>query len=131
MDQESSYFARTNWFIWIGFTTSLAAFIFMAYVGIPAQENSNLQISPPQTTYILMTIVCLVLSFIIERRLKREPRAATVTVWYTLRLLVHEVVAATTFIVGFQFQNFDFMLPYVGLIFIMNFVAIPSRLPKV
>lgn len=125
-DADTSYFARTFWFIWIGFVTSLVSFVFMGFVNHATTENFAAE--PPEHQLILVfSALTFFISWFLEKKILGLNRNGDRVVWYVVRLGLHEFVAAFAFIRGFLAHDFKFMLPYIAFAMILNLWSLPTR----
>lgn len=145
MDINQSYFARTNWFIWIGFISSVVM------VTIPTitmlDEWAQKPVVPSEGSHLTLTtlvafgmVMSLVFNFIIRKQLITTPDEAhrlahegKITVLFSLKLLCNEILLVVGFIYGFIEHNANLLYYYAGACFLLHLLAMPAiilRKPK-
>ncbi len=115
MDRDQSYFVRTNWFIWIGFTSSIIMILLVGYSLAPEWEGKKQDISATANHVIdALIVVTIIWSFWLQIKIKKvifNPidnqlgQEGRLSLLYTLFLFSNEVFVAIGFYYGFILQD--------------------------
>lgn len=151
MDKNESYFRRSFWFVWIGYVTSLVAFLAIGSVGTLAPKDRLLQIQDGHwmaagSVALAAAIASHFLFQSIQRLLvtstnfssangqnveKQVGQTGMALVQYVVLLSLIEIPALMGFVMGFLGAEFQFMVPFLGIALALQTLALPSRcLPR-
>ncbi len=144
MDTDQSYFNRTNWFIWIGFTSSV---IMLLLVGASLSEewqDQKLVITSTADTIINVLIgASLALSFWLQIKIKKvvlglqNPtlgQLGQLSALYALFLFTNEIFIMIGFYYGFILKDSSRFYLYGFGALLCNLLTMPNitlRTPKI
>lgn len=147
MDKNDSYFRRSFWFVWIGFTTSLLAFLLIGLVGTTETEKRFFTIQPLHGILIsFVTAISAIVGHFLFRFVQKNFEKAKLLkvdstktpeavgqmgmalVYYTIVLAALELPAAMAFMTGFLGGSFQFMLPFIIIALCLQVLSLPKRL---
>lgn len=134
---DVSYFTRTNWFIWIGFVSSLLMFLLVGWS--MAQTWNTPPDSPTFLPVMLFFGAGLGFLFFSKKKIQSYLVASNtddaavfvslqgkVTLYYTLTLLALWAAPAISFIVGSLSKNFGYMAVPLGAGLVIIFATNPK-----
>lgn len=136
MDRDQSYFARTNWFIWIGFTSSIVMILLVGFSLAPEWVGQK-QVISPRADHIVDAIIVLTLiwSFWLQIKIKKAllnplpnqlGQEGRLSLLYTLFLFSNEVFVGIGFYYGFILKDTERFYWYGLASLLCNFLTLPN-----
>lgn len=136
MNTDQSYFARTNWFIWIGFTTSIVMILLVGFSLSHEWENQKMEIGATADVIANALIFIGILSSLwLQLKIKKMLTASNIdalstqsqlTLFYTLFLLSNELFVMIGFYYGFILHDITRFYWYTGVSLACNLLTFPN-----